>query len=54
MPSSQLLLPGLAPVAGKTLTATFDAWRFMLRDSVWELPGVVDVTDPLRAAEAIL
>jgi hypothetical protein len=25
MPSSQLLLPGLASVAGKTLTATFDA-----------------------------
>lgn len=27
------------------------AWRFILRDSVWDLPGVVDVTDRLRAAE---
>jgi hypothetical protein len=28
------------------------AWKFMLRDSVWDLEGVVDVTDELRAAEA--
>lgn len=27
------------------------AWKFILRDSVWELAGVVDVTDRLRAAE---
>jgi|SoiMethySBSTD1v2_1073268.scaffolds.fasta_scaffold761362_2 hypothetical protein len=27
------------------------AWRFMLRDSVWEVPGVLDVTSELRAAE---
>jgi hypothetical protein len=27
------------------------AWRFILRDSVWQLPGVVDVTDALQKAE---
>jgi hypothetical protein len=26
------------------------AWRFMLRDSVWDIEGVVDVTDKLKAA----
>jgi hypothetical protein len=30
------------------------AWRFMLRDSVWELPGVVDVTAELRSAEGAI
>jgi len=27
------------------------AWKFILRDSVWEVPGVLDVTSELRAAE---
>lgn len=27
------------------------AWKFILRDGVWDLPGVVDVTAELRAAE---
>ena len=27
------------------------AWRFMLRESVWDIAGVVDVTAELRAAE---
>lgn len=27
------------------------AWKFILRDSVWEIPGVLDVTSELRAAE---
>lgn len=26
-------------------------WKFMLRDSVWEIPGVTDVTAELRTAE---
>ncbi len=26
-------------------------WRFMLRDGVWNLPGVADVSDELRKAE---
>jgi hypothetical protein len=30
------------------------AWRFILRDTVWEIPSVVDVTEQLRAAEAAI
>jgi hypothetical protein len=30
------------------------AWKFMLRDSVWELPDVVDATAELKAAELVL
>ena len=30
------------------------AWKFMLRDSVWELPNVADVTAELQAAERAL
>ena len=30
------------------------AWKFMLRDSVWELPDVTDVTAELQAAERAL
>jgi hypothetical protein len=37
-----------------TYVDSVTAWRFMLRDSVWELDGVVDVTDELRAAEAAI
>lgn len=33
-----------------TWIARVNGWRFMLRDSVWELPGVVDVSGPLRRA----
>ncbi len=30
------------------------AWKFILRDSVWEVPGVLDVTSELRAADLII
>lgn len=30
------------------------AWRFILRDSVWQVPGVVDATQELRATEAAI
>jgi len=30
------------------------AWKFMLRDLVWEIPGVVDVTAELRSAEGAI
>jgi hypothetical protein len=30
------------------------AWRFMLRDSLWDIEGVVDVTDKLKAAELLI
>jgi hypothetical protein len=29
-----------------------NAWRFLLRDSIWELPGVQDVTEHLKHTEA--
>lgn len=29
-------------------------WKFILRDSVWDLPGVIDVTAELKAAELAL
>ncbi|MAP95161.1 MAG: hypothetical protein CMK07_09455 [Ponticaulis sp.] len=28
-----------------------NSFRFLLRDSIWQLPGVTDVTDSLRAVE---
>ena len=28
-----------------------NGWRFLLRDAVWDWPGVRDVTDALRTAE---
>jgi hypothetical protein len=34
--------------------AHVNAWRLILRDSVWTWPGVRDVTDRLKAAEALL
>ena len=30
------------------------AWRFMLRDAVWDIEGVIDVTDKLKAAELLI
>lgn len=30
------------------------AWRFMLRDTVWDIDGVIDVTDKLKAAELLI
>lgn len=29
-----------------------NAWRMILRDSIWDIPGVLDATDKLRATEA--
>jgi hypothetical protein len=37
-----------------TYVDSVKAWRFMLRDSVWEVPGVVDVTAELRSAEGAI
>jgi len=33
------------------LSAHTNSWRFILRDSIWELPGVEDITERLKAAE---
>lgn len=44
----------LIPVAivreRSTWAAHVNGWRFHLRDAVWSLPGVVDITDQVRAA----
>jgi hypothetical protein len=37
-----------------TYVDSVKAWRFMLRDSVWDIDGVVDVTDKLKAAELLI
>lgn len=37
-----------------TYTKHVNAWRFMLRDAVWNIPGVQDVTSKLKATEASL
>jgi hypothetical protein len=33
---------------------TVKDWRFILRDSVWNIEGVIDVTDKLKAAELLI
>lgn len=33
-----------------TWIAHVNGWRFILRDSVWALPAVVDITEPLQRA----
>ncbi len=37
-----------------TYVDSVKAWRFVLRDSVWDLASVIDVTEKLRAAEAAI
>lgn len=37
-----------------TYVDSVKAWRFMLRDSVWGLDGVIDVTEELKAAQAAI
>lgn len=37
-----------------TYVDSVKAWRFMLRDSVWDLEGVLDVTEKLRSVEATI
>jgi hypothetical protein len=35
-----------------TFVAHVNAWRFLLRDTVWQIDGVAEVTAELKAAEA--
>ncbi|MEM6440740.1 MAG: hypothetical protein AAF763_13705 [Pseudomonadota bacterium] len=44
------LIPSAEVEARSTWVAHTNSWRFLLRESLWELDGVVDVTEPLRAA----
>lgn len=50
----EVLRAALVPVAVVRQLAVrndyVNAWRLMLRDSVWAMPGVEDVTDRIRAA----
>ena len=46
------LIPRAVVAARATKTPHVNGWRFILDDAVWALPGVVDVTDALRKAEA--
>lgn len=54
----QVQRAALVPVAlvqeHASYVAHVNAWRLLLRDAVWEWPGVQDVTDQLRSAEALL
>jgi hypothetical protein len=40
-----------AELATRAYVDSVKAWGFTLRDGVWELPGVLDVTAELKAAE---
>ena len=46
----------LVPVAVVREQSTWqphvNAWRFRLRDAIWNLPGVVDITEQVRAVTA--
>jgi len=33
------------------LSAHTNSWRFILRESVWSLPGVEDITERSKAAQ---
>ncbi|MGE3622939.1 MAG: hypothetical protein AB7H77_03560 [Bdellovibrionales bacterium] len=54
----KVLRAALVPVAVVQEKATYvkhvNAWRMILRDSVWDIPGVQDVTSELRAIEQSL
>jgi hypothetical protein len=54
----KVLRAALVPVAVVQEKATYvkhvNAWRMILRDSVWDIPGVHDVTSDLRATEQSL
>ncbi len=39
---------------GAAYVDSVKGWKFILRDSVWELPGVIDVTSELKVAERLI
>jgi hypothetical protein len=45
------LIPISVVIEKSTFTKHVNAHRFILRDSVWSLPGVIDVTDELKRAQ---
>ncbi|HVB67049.1 MAG TPA: hypothetical protein VNE67_04225 [Acetobacteraceae bacterium] len=56
--SFQIIRAALVPIAvvreRSVHQAHTNSWRFLLRDDVWKLPGVSDVTAELRAAAATI
>lgn len=48
------LIPHTQVLALSTYTSHTNSWRFLLRDSVWQVDGVIDATEALRGAEAEL
>lgn len=48
------LVPVEVVQAKSTYVAHVNAWRLLLRDSIWEEPGVKDVTEQLRATQATI
>jgi hypothetical protein len=46
------LVPREVVVARATQTPHVNGWRFILKDEVWSVPGVEDVTARLKVAEA--
>jgi hypothetical protein len=37
-----------------TYVQSTNGWKFILRESIWDIPGVTDVTAELRAAELLI
>jgi hypothetical protein len=50
----QVIRAGIMPLsvvhANSKYVSHSNSWRFLLRDEIWEIPGVRDVTSELRAA----
>lgn len=49
--SQAALIPIAVIIEKSTVTKHVNAYRFILRDSVWSLPGVINVTDVLKRTQ---
>ncbi len=53
----RILPPALIPAAVVREHSTYikhtNSHRFMLRDAIWDAPGVIDVTERLREVESV-
>lgn len=45
------LIPYRVVKSESTFVPGTNSWRFLLRDGVWQLPGVIDITDKLQKAQ---
>jgi hypothetical protein len=45
------LVPHAVVLAHSSYVTHSNSWRFLLRDGVWSLPGVVDITQQLKRCE---